>query len=133
MKLGRILETVLYAEDLAAAEKFYIQVLGLDLVEKMEGRHLFFRYHSGMFLIFNPFATEKSPSELPLHGSHGIGHVAWAISLDELPYWRETLNTSHVPIVKETSWGNGSHSIYFHDPAGNSLEFATPSVWGMTE
>ena len=38
-----ILETVLYAKDLAAIEAFYRDVLGLEPFAKADGRHLFYR------------------------------------------------------------------------------------------
>ena len=38
-----ILETVLYAKDLAAIEGFYRDVLGMEPFAKAEGRHLFYR------------------------------------------------------------------------------------------
>lgn len=29
-------------------------------------------------------------------------------------------------------WPNGARSIYFRDPSGNSIEFAEPSIWGLS-
>ncbi len=65
MATPRILETVLYARDLAAAEDFYGRVLGLKLQVKNEGRHIFFKLEKEMLLIFNPDATRK-PGSGPL-------------------------------------------------------------------
>jgi catechol 2,3-dioxygenase-like lactoylglutathione lyase family enzyme len=47
-----ILETCLYADDLVAAERFYRDVLGLQLVNRKAGRHIFFRCGSTMLLVF---------------------------------------------------------------------------------
>jgi len=44
LRLGRILETSLYADDLDQAEAFYKSVLGLNLFAKEAGRHLFFKF-----------------------------------------------------------------------------------------
>lgn len=41
-ELEGILETALYVSDLEAAEDFYGHVLGLDVVIRQEGRHVFF-------------------------------------------------------------------------------------------
>ena len=30
----------------------------------------------------------------------------------------------------EVPWPEGGRSIYFRDPAGNSLELAPPTLWG---
>ena len=41
--LPHVLETVLYARDLAAAEEFYRRALGLEPFAKAEGRQVFYR------------------------------------------------------------------------------------------
>jgi len=127
MKVERVLETVLYAEDLQEAEAFYTKILGLEVQARLAGRHVFFRCGPGMFLVFNPKTTEKE--KFP-HGCHGPSHVAWAIAADTIDSWRQWLQANEVTITEEVSWPNGGYSIYFSDPAGNSLELATPEVWG---
>lgn len=126
----RVLETCLYAEDLDAAFTFYSRVLKLKLHSRAEDRHVFFHCGDGMVLIFNPAETSQSlPGEIPAHGSRGSEHVCWAVARDELPRWRAQLEHHGVEIEHEESWPNGARSIYFRDPAGNSLEFATPRLW----
>jgi catechol 2,3-dioxygenase-like lactoylglutathione lyase family enzyme len=132
MKVDRILETAVYAQDLEAAEAFYTTVLALDVHSRLAGRHIFFRCGSSMFLVFNPKQTEsENPSMFP-HGCHGAGHVAWAVLEKDLPAWRQWLQTKGVVIEGEVIWPKGGQSIYFRDPAGNSLELATCGVWGIT-
>lgn len=128
MKVTRILETALYAEDLEAAEAFYGRVLGLEVHSRVPGRHVFFRSGEGMFLIFNPNQTEKE--DFP-HGCRGSGHVAWAVSDEELSAWRLWLEKAGVA-VRDFLWPNGGCSLYFSDPAGNSLELVTPRPWGIS-
>ena len=126
----RVLETCIYAEDLDAAFDFYRNVLELKLHSRADGRHLFFHCGSGMVLIFNPDETESAhPDEIPSHGSRGSEHVCWAVERPDLPQWREKLEAHGVEIEHEQSWENGAQSIYFRDPAGNSLELATPRLW----
>jgi catechol-2,3-dioxygenase len=36
-----------------------------------------------------------------------------------------------VPIEIEITWPGGGHSIYFRDPAGNSIELATAKTWNL--
>ena len=36
-----------------------------------------------------------------------------------------------VEIEHEEAWPRGGHSLYFRDPAGNSVELITPGVWGL--
>jgi catechol 2,3-dioxygenase-like lactoylglutathione lyase family enzyme len=53
-----VIETAVYAGDLAAAEAFYSGVLGLPAAGREPGRHVFFRVgDTGMLLVFNPAAT----------------------------------------------------------------------------
>ena len=130
MKVDRVLETSLYAQNLDAAELFYTRVLGLEVYSRVEDRHVFFRCGSAMLLVFNPDKTEQ---EEHWHGCRGRGHVAWAIPSQDLDAWRQWLRAAGVPIYSEVSWPQGGDSLYFRDPAGNSLELATLPTWGMAE
>ncbi len=126
----RILESCVYAEDLDAAHDFYHGVLGLGLHSRVDGRHNFYRCGDSMVLVFNPRATaECHPDGIPCHGSHGQEHLCWAVERDQIDGWREHLTTAGVAIEHEHTWPNGARSLYFRDPAGNSLEFATPRLW----
>ncbi len=126
-----VLEACVYAEDLGAAEEFYSQVLGLELIAREPGRHVFFLVGPGTFLVFNPARTALPEGTAPVHGARGPGHVAFAVPAAELPAWRERLAGSGVAVETEIAWPHGGHSIYFRDPAGNSVELATRSVWGL--
>ncbi len=125
----KILETCLYAEDLEAIEQFYQTVLGLQRLSKVAGRHVFFRCEGQVLLIFNPLETTRSTGDIPPHGAHGAGHVAFAVSHVEMAVWRARLSDAGIAIESEVTWPNGGQSIYFRDPAGNSLELATPMLW----
>jgi len=136
MNAKSILETCLYVDDLVAAERFYADVLGLERVAAEPGRHVFFRCGASMVLLFNPEATEafdfdNDGIDVPPHGTHGHGHAAFRAEESELDAWRAHVQTRHSAIEKEINWPNGGRSIYFRDPAGNSLEFATPKLWGL--
>lgn len=128
-----LLEAALYADDLDAAERFYGQALGLPVVLKMEGRHVFFRAGETILLIFDPAAAETpgdSPLAAPPHGAHGPGHAC--LASDDLAGWEEHLTGHDIPIERHITWPNGARSIYFRDPAGNSLEIAEPKLWDAT-
>jgi catechol 2,3-dioxygenase-like lactoylglutathione lyase family enzyme len=135
--LGGILETVLYARNLEAAEDFYCRVLGLERIFSVPSRQLVFRCENGFLLVFNPDHTERNRihingSVIPLHGARGAGHMAFGVAKRALAAWRQTLRDAGVPIESEVAWPNGARSIYFRDPAGNSLELATPDMWKKT-
>lgn len=129
MKATRIFETVLYAADLGAAERFYTDVLGLEVVSRFDVA-LGFRCDHGVLLIFNPALSSLPGREVPSHGATGPGHLAFACAAADLDDWRAHLAAHHVPIEKEVNWGVGGTSIYFRDPAGNSIELAPPTLWG---
>jgi catechol 2,3-dioxygenase-like lactoylglutathione lyase family enzyme len=133
MRVDRVLETCIYANDLAAAETFYSQVLGLTAFSRVEGRHVFFRCGPAVFLIFNPARTVVAEGAIaaPVHGAQGAGHVAFAMAPDQIDAWREHLTQHSVEIETEITWPSGGYSLYFRDPAGNSVELATPQTWGV--
>lgn len=133
MPLAGVLETCLYVDDLARAEQFYTQVLGMQVYARHEGRHVFFRCGKGMLLLFNAAESSLPGEELPPHGCQGAGHVAFAARLDELPGWKAALEQRGVPIELEYHWPHGGRSLYFRDPAGNSLEITTPTIWQLPE
>lgn len=131
MPINRILETCLYVNDVEAARAFYTHVLGLDLYSRAGDRHVFFRCGDAMFLLFNPEKTMQPGGMVPPHGATGAGHVAFAIAASEVASWREQLESAGVPIEAEVTWPSGGHSLYFRDPAGNSIELTTPATWNL--
>lgn len=141
MPPDRILETILYAVDLDAAEAFYARVLGLEPQARAPGRHIFYRVGTQMLLIFNPDATAIPPPPdarlpVPPHGAQGPGHICFAANAAEIEQWASRLRGCGVTIEADFHWpgpdGNpGGRSIYFRDPAGNCLEFAEPRIWGL--
>ena len=131
-----ILEAALYARDLEAAEAFYGGVLGLERIARVEDRHVFFRCGSGVVLIFNPDRTEVPPPPgaalpVPPHGARGNGHLCFAADASQIEAWKVRLTAAGIAVEADFEWPQGGRSIYFRDPAGNSLEFAEPRIWGL--
>lgn len=126
-----VLETCLYAVDLEDTARFYERVIGLAVNSRVPDRHVFFRCGDSMLLLFDPRRTGDSEGDVPPHGASGPGHVAFAVGEDELDAWRERLGAAGVEVEREVSWPAGGRSIYIRDPAGNSVELATPSIWGL--
>lgn len=126
-----VVETCAYADDLELAERFYVDVLGLPLLSKEPGRHVFFRVgERNVFLVFNAAVTIRG-DHLPAHGARGPGHFAFAITADGLDAWRDRLTQCGVAIEREEHWPRGGRSLYFRDPAGNAVELITPGLWGL--
>jgi len=128
-ELLRIFESVLYAEDLAAAERFYSGTLGLEVLTRSE-LMVSFRGAHGALLVFDPRQSSPSGREVPSHGRAGAGHLAFAASDEEREEWKQRLIAAGVAIEAEVDWDQGGRSLYFRDPAGNSIEFAPLTLWG---
>jgi catechol 2,3-dioxygenase-like lactoylglutathione lyase family enzyme len=132
---SQVLETALYAGDLDAAEAFYGGVLGLEKITRAGSRHVFYRCGPGVLLIFNPDETEihYKVGQLPVppHGARGPGHLCFRAEAAELDDWRARLEAAGVTIESDMEWPQGGRSIYFRDPAGNSLEFTEARIWGI--
>jgi catechol 2,3-dioxygenase-like lactoylglutathione lyase family enzyme len=135
MRPKDILETVIYADNLAAIESFYRDALGMEPFASVTGRHLFYRCSKQVLLVFNPQATRLPPRmdalPVPPHGATGPGHVCFRASASELDSWRSRLESNGVQIEADFNWPGGGRSIYFRDPAGNCLEFAEPRIWNL--
>jgi catechol 2,3-dioxygenase-like lactoylglutathione lyase family enzyme len=127
-----VLETALYARDLDAAADFYTRVLGLEIESKVEGRHVFLRCGHAMLLVFDPEATAHPQGPVPAHGATGPGHIAFAVPDEDMDAWPARLGALGVEIESDVVWPGGGRSLYFRDPAGNSVELATPRIWGFT-
>ena len=128
------LESALYADDLAAALSFYQDIVGLRVLARQEGRHVFFAVGRSVLLVFNADATDHPPHAgarfpVPAHGARGPGHYCLAVARAALDGWRSYLEARGVAIEADFLWPNGARSIYVRDPAGNSIEFAEPALW----
>ncbi|MEM6676374.1 MAG: VOC family protein [Pseudomonadota bacterium] len=131
----RILETALYAENLEETAAFYERVLGLTRMTELPGRHIFFSLDDAVLLLFAPTAsaqpTGRPDLPVPPHGAHGPGHVCFRADTPSLDDWEKRLEAAGVPIEARVDWPHGGTSLYFRDPAGNSLEVAEPRIWGL--
>lgn len=126
--LERIYETSLYTDDLAAAERFYRDVLGLPVVFRSE-LLVSLRCGGSVLLVFDRAGSVRGDRGAPSHGASGPGHIAFATPAEDLGAWRARLLRHGVPIESEVRWPRGGLSLYFRDPAGNSVELAPPELW----
>ena len=125
-KLGHV---VLNVTDIDAAERFYTQVLGLEVSDRyppsmVPGGMLFLRFntdHHGVALVGGAGALEKST----------LNHFAFEVgSPDEVFRARDWLREHGVPIVFEGRRRAGCQlAIEFRDPDGNNLEI----YWGIDQ
>ena len=131
--LSGVLEAALYVDDLDAAKGFYGDVLGLEKITEVAGRHVFFRAGETVVLLFiaaqTRVPTTNAKLPVPPHGADGPGHLCFAANAAELGAWHERLEEAGIEIEADFNWPNGARSIYVRDPAGNSIEFAEPKLW----
>jgi catechol 2,3-dioxygenase-like lactoylglutathione lyase family enzyme len=124
-------EAALYTRDLAAAERFWT-ALGFERIGRAAGRHVFFRAGRDLLLVFDPATTALPGGSVPPHGAEGAGHIALSVpDASALEEWRARLEQAGVGIEAEVQWPSGGRSLYFRDPAGNSIELITRGSWGF--
>ena len=89
--IAGVLETVLYAADLDAAQRFYGDMLGLPLDSSQPGLFRFFRAGPAMFLVFDAEAAARNRN-VPPHGTIGPGHACFAVPEADLDGWKERID-----------------------------------------
>ncbi|HAA16718.1 MAG TPA: glyoxalase [Cytophagales bacterium] len=130
MTISHIKEVCLYLPDLDRAEEFYHGKLGLSVISKVAGRHIFFRAGTTVLLCFIPEVTAQETT-LPPHYAHGKQHLAFEV--EDYPGWVERLNALEIPITHTQPWHGGRESVYFEDPFGHVLELVPPGLWDPPE
>lgn len=132
-RIDRVLETVLYVDDMDRARGFYEDALGLTPITA-DAR--FTAYDVGgnnVLLLFRRGATLETVTlpggTIPPHDGHGPLHMAFGIAEDDLAAWEDRLNEYGVAIEARTEWSRGGRSIYVRDPDDHLIEFVTPRVW----
>jgi len=133
LRILGVYETVIYAPDPRSAAEFYREALGLAQVEEPDELSAAFRLPAGqMLLIFNPGMSSRPGRPVPSHGSAGPGHVAFSLEPGDYEEALGALRTKGVEIEREIDWEDG-RSVYFRDPAGNSVELVDGDIWPRPE
>ena len=121
-------ETVLYADDVPSLAAFYGDVVGLTPIDPPDEHSAAFRLDDGnVLLVFDPSRTAGPGRFVPPHGTTGAGHVAFKV--ESLDACADGLRSREVEIEREITWPRGGRSVYFRDPAGNSVEFVEGEIW----
>jgi catechol 2,3-dioxygenase-like lactoylglutathione lyase family enzyme len=132
LRVGGIVETCINVAEINRAREFYQSLFNFEAMVSDE-RFCALRAGTDVLLLF----THGGSSEpvvirggiIPPHETRGTGHLAFAISSDDLETWRAQLLECGIEIESEVRWERGGASLYFRDPDANLLELATPGVW----
>jgi catechol 2,3-dioxygenase-like lactoylglutathione lyase family enzyme len=131
----RILETALYVDDVPRVVAFYRDVLGLRALDDGERLVPMDAGQGTVLLIFSRGATvtpaETPGGRIPPHDGHGPVHLAFAVPADSLREWERHLEQHGIAIESRVRWPRGGDSVYVRDPAGHSVELATPGTWAV--
>jgi catechol 2,3-dioxygenase-like lactoylglutathione lyase family enzyme len=65
----------------------------------------------------------------PAHDGSGPLHVCFGVAAEDLEAWQRRLEALSIPIESRIVWPGGAVSVYFRDPDGHAVEFATPGIW----
>jgi len=132
-RIGAVLETALYVEDLAPAARFYEETMGLKPLYQDERLCAFDCGPGSVLLLFLRGSTGETVrlpgGEIPPHEGAGRLHFAFAIERDDLSAWEARLDERGVAIEARMNWPRGGTSIYFRDLDENLVELATPGLW----
>jgi catechol 2,3-dioxygenase-like lactoylglutathione lyase family enzyme len=131
LKIGAVVETAIHADNLDDAEDFYGNVLGLRVVGKEPGRHVFLQVGEAGVPLASRAETTLKGDQLPPHGATEPGHFALRIEVEAFDGSRRLLHGHGVAVQIRGRCPSGGKSLYFRDPAGNSVELVTPGVWGL--
>ncbi len=123
-------ETVLYAPDLDTTVGFYERVFGFPRITLSDRGASFRVDNTSVLLLFQPeLAAGETDGKVPAHGATGPGHICFSCEPDGLGAWRARLKKLGIAIEMERDWPTGARSIYFRDPADNSVEIADGDIW----
>ena len=132
VRIRRLLETALYADDVARTAAFYQQLLGRAPMLQSDRLVAFDAGEATVLLIFHRGHAQALPTAgglVPGHDGAGPVHIAFAIDRSDVGPWESRLGALGVSIESRVTWESGGVSIYFRDPDGRSVELATPGLW----
>jgi catechol 2,3-dioxygenase-like lactoylglutathione lyase family enzyme len=134
-RVGGVLETALYVEDLDRSAAFYQRLLGLSLASEPSPRMTALNLTPDQVLLLFKTGGSVRPTETPFgtippHDGSGALHVAFFISPSDFEPWKERLRENHVDVESVVNWPEGGRSIYFRDPDGHLIELKTSNWHG---
>jgi catechol 2,3-dioxygenase-like lactoylglutathione lyase family enzyme len=133
MRVGRVVETALYVDDMERAVAFYRDVLGLRPMGIGSRLTPMDAGDGTVLLLFRRGATLTGSAfpggRIPPHDGSGPIHVAFAIGTGEVETWEARLQGLGIAVESRVRWDRGGRSLYLRDPDGHSVELVTPGTW----
>ena len=125
MKLEKLDHFGIEVSDLARAECFYTEVLGLSVGTHL-GDQVLLDCGGQNLALFHVARAPMSPAERQARISHplGKGHHAFRVSRADFAAARERLTEAGVESARPIDWGDHD-CVYFLDPDGNLLEIVS--------
>jgi catechol 2,3-dioxygenase-like lactoylglutathione lyase family enzyme len=125
MKLERLDHFGLDVADLARAEQFYVQVLGLSVLARF-GDQVLMQCGAQNLAIFRVSRPPLSRSERASRIAHPLGqsHHAFRVGREDFLRARDQLAAAGMESAPPIDWGDHD-CIYFLDPDGNLLEIVS--------
>lgn len=129
-----LFEFVLEVADLSAAERFYRDVIGLEVVERWEDDRpaTWLALGGGSFLGLWPPETGGA---VAIHQCRGGAHVHFAIRVPRgtLDAVQARLEARVISVESGWEFGEGNRAIYLDDPDGNVVELTErATLWDGT-
>lgn len=125
MKLQKLDHFGIEVSDLARAERFYTDVLGLTVVARLGDQILLDCNGQNLALFEVPRPPLSSAERAARIGNPlGKGHHAFRISSADFSSARDRLLAAGVETANPIDWGDHD-CLYFLDPDGNLLEVVT--------
>jgi catechol 2,3-dioxygenase-like lactoylglutathione lyase family enzyme len=128
-KADGILESSLYVSDLSRSTRFYQETFGFPMISDFGERGCAMQAGPRQVLLL--FKKGASRTITSPHDGDGELHLAFAISLAELPKWESWLRERRIEVEEKRQWEAGGWSLYFRDPDRHLLELATPGTWSI--
>jgi len=125
MKLERLDHFGIEVAELARAERFYTEVLGLAVVAHL-GDQTLLRCGDQNLALFQVGREPLSPTERRDRIAHplGKGHHAFRVSRADFESARDRLAQAGAESANPIDWGDHD-CLYFLDPDGNLLEIVS--------
>lgn len=127
----RLGELVLRTENREALTAFYRDVIGLEPFASFEGGNFLkvaddFDGHPEILAIFDQSWEFSGPQQIDVDTAQArsgtLHHFAFAMEQEEFEREKQRLEALDLPLMTTEHRQFGWHSIYLHDPDGNSVE-----------